>query len=69
MDDLRERVTGAIKQVLDKYFDAPERTWPHTTHEAITAVKHELIGRVEAEFERTEDKAAPVAEHLAEAEE
>lgn len=63
MNNLKERVSKAINEVLNRYFECPERNWPGATHEAIGKVKAELVGRVEAEFDRGTEKAeaAPVA--------
>ena len=69
MDDLRTRVTAAVHEVLNKYFEAPERNWPGATHDAIAGVKSELIQRVKAEFDRKDEVAAAPEKSSAEAEE
>ena len=58
MEDLKTRVSKAVREVLNKYFECPERNWPAATHEAIAKVKAELVGRVDAEFDRKEAEAA-----------
>ena len=50
MEDIKSRVVNAIHELMNRYFEAPERNWSSATHEAIARVRAELVGRVEAEF-------------------
>lgn len=49
--NLRERVGAAIDRVFGRYFEAPDRNWPGSVHNAIEGVKRELKGAVMAEFD------------------
>ncbi|GEM_PF-7094457 len=60
MEGLRERIKNALKELFEKHFECPDRNWPAETHRAISAIKSEIVARVEAEFERLKELEAAV---------
>ncbi len=52
MEALRKRIRNVLNELFEKHFECPERNWPRETHDAIVAIKNEIVASVEAEFER-----------------